>query len=127
MADLKKVYTAVTEEEAMQNLLSFKETWQKKYPSCVKSWENNWDILSTFFAYPAEIRRIIYTTNIIEGLNRQFRKITKNKPSFTNDDALRKILYLASKNIVSHWTVICRNWDLVSHHLDILFSDRKEA
>lgn len=127
MADLKKVYTAVTEEEAMQNLLCFKETWQKKYPSCVKSWENNWDILSTFFAYPAEIRRIIYTTNIIEGLNRQFRKITKNKPSFTNDDALRKILYLASKNIVSHWTVICRNWDLVSHHLDILFADRKEA
>ena len=69
------------------------------------------DILTTFYAYPAEVRKIIYTTNIIEGLNRQFRKITKNKPSFTNDDSLRKMLYLASQNIVNHWTVVCRNWD----------------
>ena len=68
------------------------------------SWEDNWDILSTFFAYPTEIRKIIYTTNIIEGLNRQFRQITKNKPSFTNDDSLRKMLYLASRKIVEHWT-----------------------
>ena len=88
---------------------------------------HNKPILSTFFAYPAEIRRIIYTTNIIEGLNRQFRKITKNKPSFTNDDSLRRILYLASKNIVSHWTVICRNWDMVSNQLSIMFADRETA
>jgi transposase-like protein len=124
MADLKKVYQAVTEEEALQNLISFKEVWNKAYPSCVKSWEDNWDILSTFYAYPPEIRKIIYTTNIIEGINRQFRKITKNKPSFTNDDSLRKILYLASKKIVEHWTARCRNWDIVSRHLDILFSER---
>lgn len=91
--------------------MAFKEAWGKQYPSCVKSWEENWDILSTFYAYPPEIRKIIYTTNIIEGLNRQFRKITKNKPSFTNDDSLRKILYLASKNIVEHGTARCRNWD----------------
>ena len=125
MADLKKVYQSVTEEEALSNLMAFKEAWSKQYPSCVKSWEENWDILSTFYAYPPEIRKIIYTTNIIEGLNRQFRKITKNKPSFTNDDSLRKILYLASKNIVEHWTARCRNWDQVISQLEILFGDRQ--
>ena len=127
MSDLKKVYQAINEDEALNALLEFKEKWQKSYPSCVKSWEENWDILSTFFAYPAEVRKIIYTTNIIEGLNRQFRKITKNKPSFTNDDSLRQILYLASKNIVSHWSVTCRNWDVVSDQLSIMFADRKSA
>ena len=124
MADLKRVYQAINEDEAMNALSEFKKKWAKTYPSCVRSWEENWDILSTFFAYPAEVRKIIYTTNIIEGLNRQFRKITKNKPSFTNDDALRKILYLASKNIVEHWTSVCRNWDMVSNQLRILFGDR---
>lgn len=127
MADLKKVYQAVNEDEAINALIEFKDKWQKTYPSCVRSWEENWDILSTFFAYPAEIRRIIYTTNIIEGLNRQFRKITKNKPSFTNDDSLRKILYLASKNIVEHWTAVCRNWDMVSDQLRIMFEERETA
>ena len=125
MADLKTVYQAINEEEALNNLMKFKETWGKTYPSCVKSWEENWDILSTFFAYPAEVRRIIYTTNIIEGLNRQFRSITKTKPSFTNDDSLRKMLYLASKKIVEHWTARCRNWDQVLNQLDIMFSEQK--
>lgn len=124
MADLKTVYQAINEDEASRNLARFKETWGKMYPSCVKSWEENWDILSTFFAYPAEVRRIIYTTNIIEGLNRQFRSITKSKPSFTNDDSLRKMLYLASKKIVEHWTVRCRNWDQVLNQLEILFSNQ---
>lgn len=125
MADLKKVYQAINEDEARNALIGFKDRWAKMYPSCVRSWEENWDILSTFFAYPAEVRKIIYTTNIIEGLNRQFRKITKNKPSFTNDDSLRKILYLASKNIVEHWTAVCRNWDMVSEQLRILFCDQE--
>lgn len=124
MADLKLVYTAVTEDEALNNLMRFKEKWSKSYPSCVKTWEDNWDILSTFFAYPAEIRKIIYTTNIIEGLNRQFRQITKNKPSFTNDESLRKMLYLASKNIVKRWTQRCRNWDVVLNYLKVMFEDR---
>ena len=124
MADLKLVYTAVTEDEALHNLMSFKEKWSKSYPSCVKTWEDNWDILSTFFAYPAEIRKIIYTTNIIEGLNRQFRQITKNKPSFTNDESLRKMLYLASKNIVKRWTQRCRNWDIVLNYLKVMFEDK---
>lgn len=127
MADLKTVYQAVTEDEAMNNLIRFKEKWGKSYPSCVKSWEDNWDILSTFYAYPPDIRRIIYTTNIIEGLNRQFRQITKNKPSFTNDDSLRKMLYLASKKIIERWTQRCRNWDLVLSQLDIMFEGRISA
>ena len=125
MADLKKIYGAINEDEAMQEMVEFRDKWAKNYPSCVRSWEENWDILSTFFAYPAEVRKIIYTTNIIEGLNRQFRKITKNKPSFTNDDSLRKMLYLASQNIVNHWTVVCRNWDMVSNQLRILFEGRE--
>jgi putative transposase len=124
MTDLKLVYKAVTEEEALENLKAFKEKWGKKYPSCVKTWEDNWDILNTFFAYPPEVRKIIYTTNIIEGLNRQFRQVTKNKPSFVNDDSLRKLLYLASKNIVERWTQRCRNWDIVLIQLNIMFEDR---
>jgi putative transposase len=124
MADLKLVYKAVTEEEALENLMAFKAKWGKKYPSCVKTWEDNWDILNTFFAYPPEVRKIIYTTNIIEGLNRQFRQVTKNKPSFVNDDSLRKLLYLASKNIVERWTQRCRNWDMILNQLNIMFQDR---
>lgn len=127
MKDLKLIYTAVTEQEAQEHLRAFQEKWVRQYPSCVKSWEDNWEILSTFFAYPPEIRKIIYTTNIIEGLNRQFRQITKNKTSFTNDDSLRKMLYLASKKIVEHWTVRCRNWDVVLAQLNVMFQDRQSA
>ena len=124
VADLKKIYTAVTLEEAEINLKSFAEKWRRQYPSCVKSWEENWDILSTFFEYPIEVRKIIYTTNIIEGLNRQFRQITKNKPSFTNDDSLRRMLYLASQRIVKHWHARCQNWDMVLNQLQLMFADR---
>ncbi len=123
-ADLKKIYTSVTLDEAEGNLLRFSEKWRKQYPSCVKSWEENRDILSTFFAYPTEIRKIIYTTNMIEGLNRQFRQITKSKPSFTNDDSLRRMLYLASQRITKRWCTRCQNWDLVLSQLEIMFSDR---
>ena len=122
--DLKKIYTSATEEEAMQHLEDFAEKWRGKYPSCVKSWEENWDVLCTFFEYPQEIRKIIYTTNIIEGLNRQFRQITKNKPSFTNDDSLRRMLYLASQRIVKHWHARCQNWDLILSQLEIMFAER---
>ena len=124
VADLKKIYSAVTLEEAEKNLQAFAEAWRKQYPSCVKSWEENWPVLSTFFKYPVEIRKIIYTTNIIEGLNRQFRQITKNKPSFTNDDSLRRMLYLASQRIVKHWHARYQNWDLVLSQLEIMFADR---
>ena len=124
VADLKKIYTAVTLDEAENALLRFGETWRSQYPSCVKSWEENWEVLSTFYEYPPEVRKIIYTTNIIEGLNRQFRQITKNKPSFTNDDSLRRMLYLASQRIVKHWHARCQNWDLVLSQLEIMFADR---
>ena len=124
VADLKKIYTAVTLDEAEDALFQFGEKWRRQYPSCVKSWEDNWDVLSTFYEYPPEIRKIIYTTNIIEGLNRQFRQITKNKPSFTNDDSLRRMLYLASQRIVKHWKSRCQNWDLVLNQLQIMFADR---
>ena len=123
-ADLKKIYTSVTLEEAEENLLQFGEKWRKQYPSCVKSWEENWEVLSTFYEYPPEIRRIIYTTNIIEGLNRQFRQITKNKPSFTNDDSLRRMLYLASQRIIKRWRTRCQNWDMVLSQLELMFAER---
>ena len=124
VADLKKIYKATTMDEAENALLEFSERWRKQYPSCVKSWEENWEVLSTFFEYPLEIRRIIYTTNIIEGLNRQFRQITKNKPSFTNDDSLRRMLYLASQRIMKHWHARCQNWDLVLSQLELMFAQR---
>jgi transposase-like protein len=124
MAELKEVYTAVTEEAALDKLMAFKEQWGGKYPAAIKSWEDNWDILSTFYAYPGAIRKIIYTTNIIEGLNRQYRKVTKTKSVFPTDDSLRKMLYLASNTIVKKWTMRYRDWDVVLNHLSILFEDR---
>lgn len=124
VADLKTVYTALTEEQALENLMTFKEHWGNKYPSAIKSWEDNWDILSTFFAYPPQIRKIIYTTNIIEGLNRQFRKVTKTKAVFPNNDSLRKMLYLASNNITKKWTMRYRDWDAVLNQLAIMFENK---
>lgn len=124
IADLKLIYTALTEEAALEALQALKKKWVAKYPSGVKSWEENWDILSTFYAYPPEIRKIIYTTNIIEGLHRQFRKVTKTKGVFPHDESLRKMLYLASLNITRKWTVRYRNWDSVLHQLAILFEER---
>jgi len=124
VADLKKIYTSVTLDEAEENLLQFSEKWRNQYPSCVKSWEENWEVLSTFYEYPPEVCKIIYTTNIIEGLNRQFRQITKNKPCFTNDDSLRRMLYLASQRITKRWRTRCQNWDLALSQLEILFSGR---
>ena len=124
VADLKKIYTAVTLDEAEDALLQFGKKWRGQYPSCVKSWEENWQVLSTFYEYPPQVRKIIYTTNIIEGLNRQFRQITKNKPSFTSDDSLRRMLYLASQRIVKRWHARCQNWDLVLSQLEIMFADR---
>lgn len=119
-ADLKLVYGALNEEAGLEKLLDYKEKWQDTYPSAVKSWEDNWDILSTFFAYPVEIRKIIYTTNIIESLHRQFRKVTKTKSIFPTDDSLRKMLYLASQNITKKWTQRYKNWDMVISQLEIM-------
>lgn len=118
--DLKQIYTSINEESALERLIEFKDKWGNDYPTSVRSWEENWDILATFFAYPPEIRKIIYTTNIIEGLHRQFRKVTKTKSIFPNDDSLRKMLYLASQNITKKWTMRYRNWDIILSQLEIL-------
>ena len=125
MKDLKQVYQANTEEQAMSQLAAFGEKWEKQYPTAVHSWEENWDILSTYFDYPVEIRKIIYTTNAIEGLNQQFRKVTKTKNVFPNDDSLRKMLYLAIQNLSSRWTQRCRNWDLIINQLRIMDSNKE--
>lgn len=108
IADLKGVYTSVNEEIAMDNLLAMKDKW---------------DNLSTFFAFPGNIRKIIYTTNVIESLNSQFRKITKTKLIFPNDDSLMKMLYLAVERVARKWTRAYSDWDLVINQLNIIFSD----
>lgn len=122
--DFKSVYTAVNEETAMHNLKELGEKWSKHYPYAIKNWEINWDVLSPIFSYPEEIRRIIYTTNIIESLHRQFRKVTKTKTIFPTDGALEKMLYLASRNVVKKWNQRYKNWDQVLNQLMILFEDQ---
>lgn len=123
-ADLKTVYTAPSEEAALEKLLLVKEKWQGKYPNAIKSWEQNWDSLCTFFAYPPELRKIIYTTNVIESLHSQYRKVTKNKLIFPTDESLVKMLYLATMKVTKKWTQRYRDWDLVIAQLSIFFQDR---
>ncbi len=123
-SDFKAVYKAPTEDAALAELESLKETWGKKYPYAISSWEMNWDVVRPFFQFTDDIRRIMYTTNIIEGLNRQFRKVTKTKSSFPNDTSLEKMLYLASQNVIKKRTQRYRNWDLVLSQLSILYSKR---
>ena len=122
--DLKEVYQAATEELALENLDRFEDKWGKKYPSSVASWRNNWTQLSTYFKYPPEIRKIIYTTNSIENLNRQLRKVTKSRTIFPTDDALFKILYLAMCDITEKWTGAGWNWGQTLDQLCIYFGDR---
>ena len=122
--DLKEVYQAATEELALENLDRFEDKWGKKYPSSVASWRNNWTQLSTYFKYPPEIRKIIYTTNSIENFNRQLRKVTKSRTIFPTDDALFKILYLAMCDITEKWTGAGWNWGQTLDQLCIYFGDR---
>jgi len=122
--DFKLVYSAISEESGFEKLQDLDEKWGKKYPFALKSWFENWDVLSPFFKYPSEIRKIMYTTNIIEGLHRQFRKVTKTKSVFPSDQSLEKMLYLASQNIMKKWTQRYRNWDIVLNQLMIFFEDR---
>jgi putative transposase len=123
-SDFKAIYKAPTEELALAELEMLKDKWGKKYPYAISNWESNWDIVSPFFSFSDDIRRIMYTTNIIEGLNRQFRKVTKTKSSFTNDTSLEKMLYLASMNVMKKWTQRYRNWDMVLSQLSFIFEDR---
>lgn len=123
-ADLKPVYKAPTEEIALAALDEFEAKWVKKYPLGVKSWRVNWTELSTMFKYPPEIRKLIYTTNAIENFNRQLRKVTKTKSAFVSDDALMKLLYLTTMQIVDKWTMPIRNWGMILDNLMVYFGDR---
>lgn len=104
-ADLKPIYQAITEEEAQEALESFEAKWGKNYPKIAKSWYNNWDNLMIFLQYPEAIRKIIYTTNAIESLNNQLRKVTKNKRVFPSDESVFKTLYLTINYITAKWTM----------------------
>jgi putative transposase len=124
MADLKKIYGAVSEEAALNALVEFKEKWHAKYPQIYKSWEANWADLSGFFKYPPEMRRLIYTTNAVEGFHRMLRKFTKNKTNFPTDDSLRKSIYLSVKEISKKWTMPIKDWGIIIGQFLIFFEDR---
>ena len=124
MADLKKVYAAIDEQTALSELENFDEKWGNKYPKIAISWREKWANLSTYFKYPQEVRTLIYTTNTIEGFNRQLRKVTKNKGVFPTDDSLLKMLYLAMMDITKKWTGKRREWGQIHSQLEIFFADR---
>jgi transposase-like protein len=124
MADLKRVYTAPNEETALSQLEDFAEKWDAKYPKISDSWRTHWAKLSTYFKYPPDVRTLIYTTNAIEGFNRQLRKVTKSKSVFPSDDALFKMLYLATMDITKKWTGRRRDWGTIHSQLQVFFGDR---
>jgi putative transposase len=123
-ADLKKVYTAATEEAAETRLAEFSDKWDERFPMIAKSWRANWARVVPFFAHPPEIRRVIYTTNAIESLNMSLRKVTKARSSFPNDDAVLKLLYLALRNIAKKWTMPIQNWKAALNRFAIIYEDR---
>ncbi|NOS56504.1 MAG: transposase, partial [Cyclobacteriaceae bacterium] len=122
--DLKLVYTAINKETALGELMKFKLKWQGKYKYAITSWEENWDNLSNYFDYPLELRKIIYTTNTIENLNRGIRKYTKTKTQFPNENAAAKSIYLSIKNIEDAWKNPITNWGLILHQYLIIFENR---
>jgi putative transposase len=121
---LRQVYTSPSEEAALEELERFEDEWGKKYPLIIRSWRSNWHELSTFFKYPPEIRRIIYTTNVIESYHRQLRKVTKGKSIFPTDDSLVKMLYLATQDVMSKWTMRIHHWGQILLQLSVFFPDR---
>ena len=124
MVDLKLVYKAVNKVTAEFELDKLEKKWGEKYPIVIKSWRNNWDRLSNYFKYPDDIRKTIYTTNIIEAVHRQFRKLTKTKGAFPNQDSLFKLLYLGINNASKTWTMPIQNWSLTISQLAIFFEGR---
>ena len=122
MKDLKLIYGAASENEALAALDDLRAKWGKKYPSAIKSWEQNRDVLATFFIFSPEIRKLIYTTNAIEALHRQFRKVTKTKAVFPTEQSLLKTLYLATDRIQKKWTARYKGWDQVLAQLELLFA-----
>jgi putative transposase len=124
-ADLKTIYSAPTEDSGRDALEEFRKTWDDKYPMIYQSWDRRWDDLSEFFKYPNEIRRAIYTTNAIESLNYQLRKVTKNRSTFSTDDAIFKILYLAIRNASKKWTMPIKNWGQALNQFAIVFGKER--
>jgi transposase-like protein len=124
MADLKLVYKATNKELAEHHLLELNEKWGKKYPAVMRSWSNNWEALSQYFKYPEIIRRMIYTTNIVEGFHRQIRKYTKSKGAFTSENALNKLIYCACQKVLEKWSQPMHNWGAIVSQLQIFFDDR---
>ena len=122
--DLKRVYQVSKKETAAKNLDALEEKWGGKYPAIIKSWRSNWDELTAYFKYSAQIRKIIYTTNTVEGFNRQIRKITKSKGAFPSEDALLKLVWLASQNIIKKWSSALSNWALAAQQFYIHFPER---
>jgi len=123
-SELKSVYQAFSKEEAENELDKLEEKWGKKYPIVFTSWRNKWENLSLYFQYPEDIRRVIYTTNIIESVHRQFRTLTKTKGAFPNDDSLLKLLFMGIQNAQKKWTMPIRNWSLTLSQLSIHFEGR---
>lgn len=123
LKDMKEVYKANNLEQAEQALVRFEDKWIKKYPAMIRSWKNNWDGLSTFYNYPPDIRHIMYTTNSIEGFNRQIRKATKTKGSLPSERALYKLLYLVSSNVKKRWSKP-RSWTKVLGIMAITYPER---
>lgn len=124
MADLKLVYRADTKTIAETELLNLEEKWGEKYPVVLDSWNRNWHKLSTYFDYTKPIRKLIYTTNAVEGFHRQIRKLTKTKGAFTSDEALLKLVYFASQQISKKWNSPLQNWSLTVQQLAIKFGER---
>jgi putative transposase len=124
ITDLKRVYKASNKDLAESELDALEKKWNAKYPIVIKSWRNNWERLSQYFKYPEDIRRIIYTTNTIEGVHRQFRKLTKTKGAFPNQDSLLKLLYMGIQNASKKWTMPVQNWSLTISQLAIFFEGR---
>ncbi len=122
--DMRLIYTAPTREMAEAELKTFEEKWGGKYSYAVKSWKDNWDDLTSFFDFPLEIRKIIYTTNLIENLNGKIRKYTKNKLSFPTDDAVKKSVYLALMETAKKWTMPIQNWGLILNQFLAIFGER---
>lgn len=127
MKDLKLVYKADTKEMAELELDNLEAKWGKKYGIVIKSWRNNWENLSHYFQYPKEIRKVIYTTNMVESIHSQFRKLTRNKPTFPNDNSLLKLLYMGIQNAQKKWTMPIWNWSLTLSQLDIFFEGRLDS
>ena len=126
-ADLKKIYSAVNLDAAEYALEEFRDKWNAKYPAILRSWDDNWAELTTFFEFPQQIRHLIYTTNAVEAYHRMLRKFTKSKAIFPTDDSIRKVVFLSIMEITKKWTMPVRDWGMAYSQLVLFFNDRISA